>query len=140
MGKGVGGLIIRTWSLSTNTALTPSVKSFRSEDLKAIRYSIFIIPLSCTGNGAINYNYIKKNNWHSKKINNSCYITFDNWCSSFPCAAATSEKCFLVKQREKGAPFPSAWRASCAHSETATHAKPMNIRTAREMVTAKKKS
>jgi len=32
--------------LSTKTALTPSAKSLRREDLRAMRYSVFITPLS----------------------------------------------------------------------------------------------
>ena len=37
-----------TWSLSAKTARTPSAKSFRREDLMAMRYSVFITALSWT--------------------------------------------------------------------------------------------
>jgi hypothetical protein len=47
----------------------------------------------------------KKTTKKIKKERNS-KLTVDNSLSSFPWADATLEKCFCVKQSEKGAPFP----------------------------------
>jgi len=100
--------------LSTKTARKPSAKSFRREDRKAMRYSVFITPLSWKQPDAglhmlLNLCSIGKENYQKKKEKEkeiSSKLTVDNSLSSFPWADATLEKCFCVKQSENGAPFP----------------------------------
>lgn len=56
-----------TWSLSTKIARTPSEKSFRREDLTAIRYSAFITPVSCKEH--VSGQKQRGNMWKKLKVN-----------------------------------------------------------------------
>ena len=55
-----------TWSLSTKTARTPSAKSFRREDLTAMRYSVFITLLSWTQPNAVVHMLLHKFSCNTK--------------------------------------------------------------------------
>lgn len=56
--------------------------------------------------------------YEKKRMYSLGTLTVDRSPSFFATADATFEKCFWVRQREKGAPFARPSKASLAHSTT----------------------